>query len=524
MNQNYFGKKKTVYRRAAGFMAAMMLATAGQPVMAYASEKLQTNDPSASEQWAFSNDGSFAAEEMTKYPVYSDPFGQPSENAELLGTLVEVKKRQAVSGVDINLEQAWEKYGNGSHDTIVAMIDTGIDYNHEDLKDTLWVNTDEIPGNGIDDDGNGYVDDVYGWNFYNNNNQVFTGDEDSHGTHGAGTISAGTGNGIGISGIVPGNRVRVMALKALGGNDGGGSTAAVIKAIKYAEDNGAVICNLSLTSTVDDQALYESMKNSSMLFVVAAGNGNPRTGKGVDTDVTPFYPAAYDLDNIISVANMSFDGALSASSNYGKTTVDLAAPGSYILSTTPGNSYGYMSGTSMAAPMVSGAAAMVYSYFDGIGVADVKEILMSTVTPMDSLKDVTVSGGMLNVGAALSYDISKLSRKGFQNGGTRSANGTAPHIEMQTSKRTGGTYLTVRVIDIDGDLDKLYYAKGEHTAEEFANGTVEGTPFTVNDKDIAAFQITEKGTYTFYAVDKNGNGAVKLAKFASESDGPGAFQ
>ena len=316
MDQNDYGKRKAVCRHAAGFMAAVILAAAGQPSMAYASEKLQTNDPSASEQWAFFNDGSFTSEEVTKYPVYSDPFGQPSENAELLGTLVEVKKRQAVSGVDINLKQAWETYGNGSHDTIVAMIDTGIDASHEDLKDTLWVKTDEIPENGIDDDGNGYVDDCYGWNFYNNNNQIFTGNEDSHGTHGAGTISAGTGNGIGISGLVPGPRVRVMALKALGGNDGGGSTAAVIKAIKYAEDNGAVICNLSLTSTTDDKALYEAMKNSGMLFVVAAGNGNPKTGKGVDTDVIPFYPAAYDLDNIISVANLSFDGALSASSNY----------------------------------------------------------------------------------------------------------------------------------------------------------------------------------------------------------------
>ena len=524
MEQNIFRKKKGTCRWTAGVLAAVLASSSGLSMTAYASEKLQTNDPSASQQWAFFNDGSFAADEMTKYPVYSDPFGQPSDNSDLLGVLVEVKKRQAEAGVDINLESAWEKYGNGNHDTIVAMIDTGIDYTHEDLKDSLWVNTDEIPGNGIDDDGNGYVDDVYGWNFYNNNNEVFTGEEDSHGTHGAGTISAGTGNGIGISGIVPGNRVRVMALKALGGEDGGGSTSSVIKAIKYAEDNGAVICNLSLTSTVNDTALYEAMKNSSMLFVVAAGNGNPRTGKGVDTDVTPFYPASYDLDNIISVANLSVDGKLSNSSNYGKMTVDLAAPGSYILSTTPGNTYGYMSGTSMAAPMVSGAAAMIYSYFDGIGVADVKEILMSTVTPMDSLKDITVSGGMLNVGAALSYDISKLSRKGFQNGGTRPENGTAPHMEMQTSNRNGGTYLTVRVLDIDGDLDKLLYTKGEHTAEEFENGTVETREFTVNDKDVAAFQITEKGTYTFYASDKKGNSSIKVARFASESDGPGAFQ
>ena len=109
MAQNDYGKRKAVCRRAAGFMAAVILAAAGQPFMVYASEKLQINDPSASEQWAFFNDGSFTSEEITKYPVYSDPFGQPSENAELLGTLVEVKKRQAVSGVDINLKQAWER-------------------------------------------------------------------------------------------------------------------------------------------------------------------------------------------------------------------------------------------------------------------------------------------------------------------------------------------------------------------------------------------------------------------------------
>lgn len=524
MNQENFKKKTGIMRYTAGVIAAAMIMVSGQTARAYASEKLQTNDPEAPRQWGFYNDGSFASEEMKKYPVYADPFGQPTEDSELLGVLVEVKKRNAELGVDINLESAWEKYGNGSHDTIVAMIDTGIDYNHEDLRDTLWINTDEIPGNGIDDDGNGFVDDVYGWNFYNNNNQIFSGTEDSHGTHGAGTISAGTGNGIGISGIVPGNRVRVMALKALGGEDGGGSTLDVIKAIKYAEDNGAVICNLSLTSMSNDKALYEAMKNSSMLFVVAAGNGSPRTGKGLNMDQIPFYPAAYDLDNIISVANMSIDGKLSDSSNYGKTTVDLAAPGSYILSTTPGNTYGYMSGTSMAAPMVSGAAAMVYSYFDGIGVADVKEILMSTVTPMESLKDVTVSGGMLNVGAALSYDISQLSRKGFKNGGTRPENGTAPYMEIQPTKRDGESLLSVRVLDIDEDLDKLLYAKGDLTAEQFESGNEEIKKFTVNSQNYAYFKTAERGTYSFYARDKKGNVTVKPVKFVKESDGPGAFE
>ena len=128
MQQKYLKKKREISKIAAGILATALLASSGQPLMAFASEKIQTNDPSSLEQWAFFNDGSFAAEEMRKYPVYSDPFGQPTENAELLGTLVEVKKRQAVSGVDINLEQAWKTYGNGNHDTIVAMIDTGIDY------------------------------------------------------------------------------------------------------------------------------------------------------------------------------------------------------------------------------------------------------------------------------------------------------------------------------------------------------------------------------------------------------------
>ena len=505
-------------------MAGVLLVSAGNGIRSYASEKLTTNDPSAPLQWAYSNDGSFAIDETTKYRVYSNPFGKPSEESELLGILVEVKKRNAAAGVDINLQSAWEKYGNGNHDTIVAMIDTGIDYTHEDLKDTLWINQKEIPDNGIDDDGNGYVDDVYGWNFYNNNNQIFTGDEDSHGTHGAGTISAGTGNGIGIAGIVPGNRVHVMALKALGGENGDGSTAAVIKAIKYAEDNGAVICNLSLTSLIDDKALYEAMKNSGMLFVVAAGNGNPRSGKGVDTDIIPFYPAAYDLDNVISVANINIDGTLAKSSNYGKNSVDLAAPGSYILSTTPGNTYGYMSGTSMAAPMVTGAAAMVYSYFDGIGVADVKEILMSTVTPMENLADITVSGGMLNVGAALSYDISKLSRTGFKNGGTRPENGTAPYMEIQMANNQGQGYLSVRVIDIDDDLDQLLYAKGEHSEWDFEHNTMDCMKFTVSERNVAAFVVPMIGKYSFYARDKKGNTTVKVVRFAKESDGPGAFE
>lgn len=504
-----------------GELSSMAGISVIQPNYQYENQALSVNDASAAEQWALDNDGSFRMDEQEVYPIYADPFGRPSRGSELLGLLVRVREMTATAGVDINVTDAWARYGTGTHDAIVALIDTGIDRSHEDLADAIWVNTDEIADNGIDDDGNGYVDDVYGWNFYNSNNQIYVGEEDSHGTHGAGTIRANTGNGLGIAGIVPGNRVCIMALKALGGEEGGGSTASLIRAIRYAEQNGAVICNLSLTSTTDDRALYQAIANSNMLFVVAAGNGDSRTGIGVNTDVTPFYPAAYDLDNIISVANLTFDGTLHSSSNYGAVSVDLAAPGSYILSTTPGNTYSYMTGTSMAAPMVTGAAAMVYSYFDGIGPADVKEILLSTVTPMDSLAGKTVTGGMLNVGAALSYDLNQLSRSGFSNAGLAPENGTAPFIETRSVNRADGTYLQVRVIDIDGDLANLLYAEGELTAEDFASGTV-GSAFEVNENDLATFRVDHAGSYSFYAVDQRGNATVENVRFAEMSMGPGA--
>lgn len=247
-------------------------------------------------------------------------------------------------GVDIGAEDAWALYDGGSRDVVVALVDTGIDYTHADLEGRIWVNEDEIPGNGVDDDGNGYIDDVYGWNFYSGSNQVYTGSEDSHGTHGAGTIAAHADNGIGIAGIVRSDHVKVMAVKALGGWDGSGSTASIIRAIQYAEANGARICNLSLGSSRNDPALYRTIAASDMLFVVAAGND------GADLELAPSYPASYHLDNLITVANLRYDGNLDPTSSYGASSVDLAAPGTHILSTTPGNSYSYMTGTSMAAP------------------------------------------------------------------------------------------------------------------------------------------------------------------------------
>ena len=181
---------------------------------------------------------------------------------------------------------------------------------HEDLAGAIGVNEDEIPGNGLDDDGNGYADDVNGWNFYHNNNQIYNGSEDSHGTHGAGTIRASSGNGVGISGMIPGDRVKLMPVKALGGGDGEGNTAALIKAIRYAEDNGASICNLSLTSPANDQADVYKRQGLEMVEPCAE-NGNQSSslrfyGSSFITDGTGELVTSMDRDSE-GVITASFD-------------------------------------------------------------------------------------------------------------------------------------------------------------------------------------------------------------------------
>ena len=376
-----------------------------------------SDDVLSGKQWGLENDGSFTEtserDSYSEYPFVNIPgfgFGLFSTNG---FRRISSQNPSALEGIDIDASEAWEIYENAqeTREVIVALIDTGADYTHEDLKDSVWVNEDEIPDNGIDDDNNGYTDDYYGWNFYKNNNKVYNGSEDEHGTHCAGTIIASIDNGTGVASVAGNANVKIMILKALGGSEESGTTESVVEAIKYAEANGASVVNLSLGSSEDDDELYNAIASSKMLFVVAAGNGNSRTGIGTDNDRTPSYPASYDLDNIISVANISYDGSLSTSSNYGAESVDIAAPGTAVLSTLPGNDYGYMTGTSMSAPFVSAAAAIIYSYYTDISLADTQEIILSSATKLDSLNGKCVSEGLLNVASALKYDISDLSGK-----------------------------------------------------------------------------------------------------------------
>ena len=308
--------------------------------------------------------------------------------------------KDGVYGAEVNKAYDFLKGKKMKKRPVVALIGSGMDVEHEDLKQAIWSNPKEKV-DGKDNDKNGLVDDVNGWNFVSNSNEICTGEEDSHGTHGAGTIAAAWNNG-GIAGITDNTHVKLMVLKALGGSDGKGSPESVIEAMKYAEANGADICNLSFGSGNCTPEFEAAIRDSKMLFVVAAGNGN-QYQVGYDIDKSPVYPASLPYDNVITVGNLLFNGRLDDSSNYGAVSVDLAAPGTYILSTIPGDSYAYMSGTSMAAPMVTGAAALIYSARTDLSLQDIKTAILSTVHKLAPLKGKTATGGMLDVSAAIKW-------------------------------------------------------------------------------------------------------------------------
>jgi subtilisin family serine protease len=293
----------------------------------------------------------------------------------------------------IRAPQAWD-LSTGDPDLVVAIIDTGIDYTHPDLAANIWTNPGEIPANSIDDDGNGYVDDVHGYDFYNNDGDPM--DDHFHGTHVAGTTGAVGNNGVGVAGV--NWHVRLMALKFLA-SSGSGPVSGAIGALEYAARMGARISNNSWGSGAYSQALYDAIKNAQVadhLFVAAAGNSY------ANADTQPTYPAAYDLDNIISVAAMDKSDGLAAFSNWGVRTVDLGAPGVSILSSVLGGGYASYSGTSMATPHVAGAAALLYALHPDWGYAQAREQLLATTRAVPALLGRTVTGGVLDSYNAMS--------------------------------------------------------------------------------------------------------------------------
>lgn len=325
------------------------------------------NDPRYSEMWGLKNTGQRAS--------FGGHPGTP--------------------GNDIRAEQAWD-ITTGSRNIVVGVIDSGIDINHEDLRDNIWVNTAETAGDGIDNDGNGFIDDINGWDFAHNDATVFdytepsfppsedyTGDVDDHGTHVAGTIGATGDNALGVVGV--NWQVRLMSLKFLV-EDGGGSSVDLVKAYTYAKSmrqlwdssggtKGANIRVLNNSyggfefSQIERDAI-RALGDAGILFVVAAGN------EGVTNDLFPVYPANYLSPNLISVAASSGGGSRATFSNFGEATVNVTAPGEYILSTLPKNTYDFASGTSMSAPHVSGSAALVCAQFPNITMKKLRSVIM----------------------------------------------------------------------------------------------------------------------------------------------------
>jgi len=298
-------------------------------------------------------------------------------------------------GADIKATYAWDIF-TGSPDVVVAIIDTGIDYNHPDLAQNIWINTKEIPNNNIDDDGNGYIDDYMGWNFVSNNNDPM--DDVGHGTHVSGIIGAKGNNSLGVVGVCW--NIRLMALKA--GNKYGLQEANIVKAIDYAWKNGAKISNNSYGSYRYSQAIFDAISranNSGHLFVAAAGNERN------DNDKNPAYPASYKIPNIISVLATDDNDDIAGYSNYGATSVHVGAPGGaddsnmerWIWSTLPASNYGYMCGTSMAAPHVAGVAALFWGKcLPYVNNNQVKRRILEKVDILSSLNGKCVSNGRVN--------------------------------------------------------------------------------------------------------------------------------
>ncbi|HWR90766.1 MAG TPA: S8 family serine peptidase, partial [Dissulfurispiraceae bacterium] len=301
-------------------------------------------------------------------------------------------------GADIKATEAWD-ITRGSPSVIVAVIDTGIDHTHPDLRDNVWRNPGEPDcANGIDDDGNGRIDDCRGWNFVAETNDPF--DDNGHGTHVSGIIGAAGNNGVGVSGMMW--HVQIMPLKILSG-DGFGSIADEIDAIGYAVSMGARVINASFSGTDFSNAEFDTLRdarNAGVLVVAAAGNGGD-DGVGDNNDLFPSYPASYALDNIIAVAATDQNDRKAVFSNFGPNTVHVGEPGVYILSTVPGG-YSFESGTSMSAPYVSGVAGLLMSYYTHFSHAQIRSTIFRYVDVLPSLSGLIQTGGRVNAYKTLS--------------------------------------------------------------------------------------------------------------------------
>ena len=309
-----------------------------------------------------------------------------------------VNGSSGTADADMDCAEAWDSE-TGDGDLAIAVIDTGVQWDHPDLDANIWSNPGEIANNGADDDGNGYVDDIRGWDFYSGDNNP--DDSDGHGTHVAGTIAAETNNGQGVAGVMW--QADIVPLRFLGPN--GGYTSDAIAAVEYCTATGIRLSNNSWGGGGYSSSLYNAIVASQSidhLFMAAAGNS------GDNTDSTPHYPSAYSAGNIVSVLATNnrdqlatFGAGSGYNSNYGATTVDIGAPGVDIAATYPTSSYAYLSGTSMATPNVTGVVGLIMSENPSWSWGEVRDRLLDTARSVSGLSGRCVTGGVANAEAAL---------------------------------------------------------------------------------------------------------------------------
>ncbi len=348
-----------------------------------------------------------AKDSRVEFAVPNNTYGLPEgETSEEISNDPDVSKLWGLNNegqtggtadADIDAPEAWtihsgRNQAEGGH--ITAVIDTGIDYNHPDLAANVWTNPGEFAGDGIDNDGNGVIDDIHGFNAFDNSGDPLDGH--SHGTHCAGTIGAVGDNGIGLVGV--NKHANIMGIKIFS-DSGSTNAAAIIRGIQYATKMGARITSNSWGGGAANEGIKQAFAASPALHIMAAGNS------GTDNDARPNYPSNYDLSNNVAVAATDHSDGIASFSQYGATTVDLGAPGVKILSTVPGGGYGVKSGTSMATPHVAGAATLIASAYPDISNEDLIARLYGGVDQVASLDGKTATGGRLNVNNSLLMEL-----------------------------------------------------------------------------------------------------------------------
>ena len=454
-----------------------------------------------------------------------------------------------VGNSDINAPEAWETT-TGSRSVVVAVIDSGLDYTHPDLAANVWKNPREVAGDGIDNDANGFIDDVRGWDFANADADPM--DDDGHGTHVSGTIGAVGNNAIGVTGV--NWRVSIMGLKFLDA-EGNGYTSNAVAAVTYAtrmrRDFGVnvVAINASWGGEKRSAALADAITaagRAGILFVAAAGN------ESSNNDRVATYPANQADDAVIAVAATNRSSRLAAFSNYGSTTVDLAAPGVAILSTVPGGGYASFSGTSMATPYVTGTVALMAAANPRATAAEIRSALLSTVKPVAALSRKVATGGLLDAAAAvraITQPPPTPTTEGAVTTLPRDAGDTLPRAESVVAT-TGSVTLASRIGDgprgrRDVDLFRVSLAAGQRLTIDVAARSLaapstldsslrlfdsKGRQLAANDNAFGtpdsslSFTTPKAGVY-YVGVSGSGNVAYKPSRAGSGRTGStGAYQ